>query len=112
VPNEDKGQAAPPPYAPWFWGVSYARTAADLVVSTDPTLLFGAVILTSVTGGDATIYDGRDASSGSKVITLEGIANQSTPVMFPQPVTLQSGLFVDVGSNVTEVLVLWRRSLD
>lgn len=95
-----------------LWGLNYTRLTASIEIATEPVMLYGAVILTSVTGGDATIYDGRDATSGNTVIRLEGIANQSTPVMFPGPVTLHQGLYVAVGTNVSEVLVIWRRSLE
>jgi hypothetical protein len=93
-----------------LWGLNYTNLSVSAEVANEPVVLYGAVILTSVTGGDATVYDGRDATSGNKVIRLEGIANQSTPVMFCYPVTLHQGLYVNVGSNVTEVVVLWRRS--
>ena len=84
-------------------GIAYITVTADTLVSTEPVLLYGAVILASALGGDATIYDGHDASSGRKVITLKGGATLSTPVEWPQGLYLGGGLYVDVGSNVTEV---------
>jgi hypothetical protein len=90
-------------------GPNYTRLTASQMVANETVLFWGAVILTSVTGGDATIYDGRDATSGEQLMRLEGIANQSTPVIFPFPLPLGRGLYVAVGSNVTEVTVFWER---
>lgn len=90
-------------------GLNYTCLTASHAITNEPTLLWGAVILTKTTGGDATIYDGRDTTSGRKVIRLEGIADQSTPLMFPKPVMLALGLYVAVGTNVSEVLVVWER---
>lgn len=88
-------------------GVNYENMDADRLVCNEPCLLHGVVILTSTTGGDVTVYDGRDAISGRKVMRFEGIANESRPVMFPKPLYLPGGLFVDIGTNVSEFLVIW-----
>jgi len=88
-------------------GIRWERLTASQILTNEPCLFYGAVILTSTTGGDATIYDGQDATSGKLVHTLEGIADQSTPVMWPKPLYFSRGLYVAVGSNVTEVTVGW-----
>ena len=81
--------------------------SADRLISTEPCLLHGAVILASALGGDATIYDGHDATTGKSVLPLKGAANISNPIMFPEPVFLARGLFVDVGSSITSVAIIW-----
>ena len=88
-------------------GAGWERVTVDTLLYPNPTLLGGLVLLTSVTGGDVTLYDGQDAASGRVVGRFEGIADQSTPILFPWPLRCEGGLFVDIGSNVTEVLVLW-----
>jgi hypothetical protein len=92
---------------PNLGAASFLRVTADQVVSTKPVLLYGVVILTSVTGGDATLYNGVDAGAGRHIIRLEGTANVSKPVNFPKGLLCDRGLFVDVGSNVTEVVVIY-----
>lgn len=68
--------------------------------------LHGLVLLVSTTGGDVTVYAGQD-TSGQKIGRFEAIADQSTPVMFNPSIECDSGIYVDVGSNVTEILILW-----
>ena len=84
----------------------WTNISVDTRITTHPALLHGLVLLCSTTGGDVTVYSGQD-TSGQKIGTFEGIADQSTPVMFAPPLECDSGLYVDVGSNVTEVLILW-----
>jgi len=81
--------------------------SADRLLSSEPCLLWGAVILCSVAGGDATIYDGHDAVSGKPVLPLKAGANASIPVPLVQPIFCGQGLYVDIGSNVTSLTVIW-----
>ena len=89
------------------WGVAYERVTADSLVCRGPCLFYGAVILASAAGGDASLYDGEDADSGRHLITLKGDANISNPVIPPAPVALGEGLFAAIGENCDEVLVLY-----
>ena len=88
-------------------GKGYYSNSIDAVVHRGPLLLYSVILLVSVTGGDITLYDGQDATSGRKLARLEAIADESHPVDFGG-VVLSRGLFVDVGSNVTEYTVIWR----
>jgi len=92
-------------------GVQYTRTAADALVERDPVILYAAVLLVGTTGGDVALYNGHDATNGVLVATLKGTANVSNPVQFGPGVLLRNGLYIDVGSNVTEICVVWERAL-
>lgn len=88
-------------------GINFRRVTASRIITKAPCLFWGAVILTSTTGGDATVYSGQDATGGRQIFCLEGIADQSTPIMLSKPAKCPGGLYVAVGSNVTEVTVFW-----
>ena len=89
-------------------GHGWERVTGDARVFEGSGVLFGLVLLVSTTGGDVTLYDGADAGSGRLIGTFEGIANESRPIVFGRNgILLDKGLFVDVGSNVTEVLVVY-----
>jgi hypothetical protein len=78
---------------------------ADAIVTTHPCWLHSATILVSTTGGDASLYEGQDAASGRLLITLKGSANVTNQRTYSPPLWLERGLYVDVGSNVTQVTV-------
>jgi hypothetical protein len=87
--------------------VSFIVTADDAVIAEQPVLLNSVLLLVSSTGGDVTLYEGQDATSGRKIATLKGTANVTLPVVFAHAPFLARGLYVDVGSNVTEVTVFF-----
>lgn len=88
-------------------GASWRRFTADAQVFKEHGLLHGIVLLTSVTGGDISLYEGADIGSGRLIDTFEGLADVSWICMFPKPLYLSRGLYLDVGSNVTSVLVIY-----
>lgn len=77
-------------------------------MSSDPVWLWGVVILASAAGGDATLYQGQDAGSGDVLGSFKGAANVSNPVMFPRPVYCDRGLYLSIGSNITNVILLFK----
>ena len=79
----------------------------DRLLNEGDSILYGLCVLSSAGGGDVTLYAGLDASSGRKIGRFEGANNQSNPIPFPKPIPCENGLYVDVGSNITEVLVFW-----
>ena len=88
-----------------MWYAGWENVTGDSVISTGPCLLHGLVLLASGGGGDVTLYDGVDALAGRKIGTFEGANNESRPVNFSPPLKCEQGLYVDVGSNVTECLI-------
>lgn len=85
---------------------AWYRTTADQLAVGGPGVLHRVILLVSTTGGDVTIYDGLDASSGRLIATLKGTANVSLPVDFGG-LQLDRGLFIDIGSNVSEVTAVF-----
>lgn len=89
-------------------GRGWSRLTGDRIVNEGQSVLFGLALKVSVTGGDVTVYEGTDALSGRIVGIFEGIANETRPVMFGSAgLKMDRGIYVDFGSNVDEVLVIW-----
>lgn len=66
------------------------------------------IVLTSSDGnGDVTLYDGEN-TNGRQICKFEGLANRSVPFGFHHHIYCRRGLYIDVGSNVTGLLVQWK----
>ena len=86
-------------------GTLYQRVTSDQLVSRTPIWIYSLVITSNGTAeADATIYDG-ESTSGDAVLTLYTVDESMAQLVFPEPLYLHKGLYVDIGSNVTEVLV-------
>jgi len=83
----------------------YQRITVDQVISTSPVKIY-ALIITSDGNGDADagVYDG-ESTSDNKIVTLYTVDESLASIIFAEPLETQRGLFIDIGSNVTEVLV-------
>jgi hypothetical protein len=81
------------------------RTAVDLLVHGRPCFLYAAQ-LAAGTGGAATavIRDGHDTGAEA-VMDLAALTSSNDSRNFDPPIYLKKGLYIDVGSNVTSVLV-------
>lgn len=84
----------------------FTNIIVDTRITTHPALLHGLVVLASAGGGAVTVYAGQD-TSGQKIGTFEGANNISNPIRFDPPLSCPSGLYVDVGSSISEVLIHW-----
>ncbi|MCK9598668.1 MAG: hypothetical protein M0R06_06480 [Sphaerochaeta sp.] len=86
---------------------SWARVTADQKLNQGPCELIYAYLVPSGATTDSVIYNGVD-TSGEKIVTLKEEAVSGHPFKPPVPVFCSKGLFVDVGSSVSEIFVLWR----
>lgn len=80
---------------------------ADELLSLGPCELIAAHLVVSAASTDSYLYDGENTTG--KLITA--LVSQSvTGLSFnpPIPVYCKQGLYVDVGSNVTGIFILWR----
>ena len=85
-------------------GHGWTLLAADAKVMIRPCVLHRIVLNASVDGGDVTLYHGRD-TGGVSLGVYEGLAKITLPIELG--VLLEDGLYVDVGSNVTSILVVF-----
>ena len=84
------------------------------VVSADTRLFTGKgewgglVLLTSAFGTGVNFRDGLDAGLGRNLGTFVSTSVNSLPIIFTHPIPIETGLFVDIGTNVTSVMVIYR----
>lgn len=69
-----------------------------------------AVTIVSDTVGvvDVTLKDGTN-EDGETFLTVRALQNDSRHLAFPGPCPVDQGLYVDIGSNVAGVLIVWHR---
>lgn len=87
-------------------GHGWTHLVADGSCGRGRCILFGIIIRVSVAGAAVTVYDGQDAS-GRLVAVIEAAANLSWAVEFAGGLRIEDGIYVDLGTNVDDVLVVW-----
>ncbi len=87
--------------------ISWAWVTADRALSKQKCELIYAHVANTGATTDSVIYDGVDAN-GKKIVQLYNAAATGLNFNPPLPVFCENGLFVDVGSNITGILVQWR----
>ena len=89
-------------------GWSWKRVPADGVVYNGPCIFGGFILFADAVGtADVTLYDGRDAG-GRQFGTFRTPVSRSESHGPPVPARFDAGIFVDLGSNVEEVVVLYK----
>jgi hypothetical protein len=86
---------------------SWAWVTADRKLTDRESELVAAYLVCSAASTGSVIYDGSD-TGGDKVIGLEGALAITWGFTPPVPIYCRKGIFVDVGTNVTGILVQWR----
>jgi hypothetical protein len=81
------------------------ETSVDIKISNGPCFL-SAAHLTASSGGAATaiIRDGHDTTGEAKIY-LSALTSATDPRFFSPPLYFKRGLYIDLASNVTSVLV-------
>ena len=89
-------------------GYDWVRITGDTRVYVGPVDFAGLILAADGVGtADATVYDGRDAG-GRQFTTFRTPVSRTEPHGPPVPAFFGQGLFINVGSNVEEVVVLYR----
>lgn len=87
-------------------GHGWTRLTTDDQIGRGATVLYGVYVRVSVTGSTITLYDGN-STAGRLVMVIEGEADITMGLTFPGGLHLEHGLYVDLGTNVDEALILW-----
>ena len=92
----------------------YTRITTSTLINEGSTLLYGVSVQSVVSGiaaldfdGTVVIYEGQDATTGRVLMTLEVEPDGSLYNSFDNPVRLERGLYVSLGTHVTDVTLFW-----
>lgn len=86
-------------------GVGCSRVTADSLICPEPCFLVSVSMVASPAGAaTAIIRDGHNTDAEA-VIDLAAIASYNDTRHYAYPIFFKRGLYVDVGLNVTSVLV-------
>ena len=87
--------------------IGHFYTETDRLI-TDQSVRLKNIIITPDAGtvADVTIYNGRD-TNGESIGTFRTGSGITLPLLFEGGMLCDRGIYVDVGSNVTGVLIVW-----
>jgi hypothetical protein len=86
--------------------VQWAYVTADRLLAAKPCWLHFAYLVVSASTTDSALYDGTD-TGGAKIVDLKSAVVTNHEFSPPKPLFCQKGLYVDVGSNVSGIFVLY-----
>lgn len=86
---------------------SWKYVTSDELLSEGPCELVSAHLVPSAATTDSALYSGRN-TSGTKIVDLKASTVDTLPFKPPVPVYCPQGLYVDIGTSVSGVLVQWR----
>lgn len=86
---------------------SWAWVTSDRQLSDGPCELLMVVLVPSATTIDTVIYNG-DNTTGDKILQFNITVVLNWGFIPPVPIYCDKGLYIDIGTNVTGVLVQWR----
>lgn len=87
--------------------VSWIWLTVDTMLAPGECELIYAYVVPSAADADVTFYSGEN-TTGQQVVQIKEAAISGHAFWPAVPVYCRKGLYVDVGSNVTGVLVVWR----
>lgn len=83
---------------------SWAWVTGAQVLAKGPCKLHYAALAPSAAAADITVYNGENATE-PPVVKIEAATQTLTEFRPPQPVELDRGLYISIGSHVTGVFV-------
>lgn len=87
---------------------AFVNLTASGIVTRQPAY-FCCISFTATDSGDyVDVYEGRDATSGRKVVRVKGLANRSQSFNFTYPPLCERGIFLDFSTDDTEATVDYR----
>jgi hypothetical protein len=83
------------------------RLTTSGLVASGPLLVTGIYVNATVSGSLVTLYNSLDPISSSQLMQVktDGVGTKVVP--FNSPIYCERGLYLEVGTGVTEVLTTW-----
>lgn len=84
------------------------RVTVDGIVANTPSLIYSLTITSNSGGaGTATIYNGSSSSAEQKV-DVASIEDDTQHMIYSPPMYFGRGIYVDLGDNITSVVVRYQ----
>jgi len=90
-----------------LFGVHVNSGTGGSYVADQPVQLFGVHVNSGTGGSYIDVYNGQDADSGERVSRIKVAANLTWAIVFPLPLICGRGLYIEFGTNIDNVTVLW-----
>jgi len=89
----------------------WLRLAGDGLVATSPAFIAAIIVSPNGASNNATVtlYDGENTGE-PKVLTVYTGTGTTKSIVFTEPLKLNRGLYVEAGSHLGEVLILYCRA--
>jgi len=88
----------------------FTRLTASAVITTEAAYLYCVILTVEDSGDYIDVYEGRDATSGSKILRLKALANRSVSFNFSKPIYCDRGIYVSFSTTDSEATVVWEAS--
>ena len=85
----------------------FTFTDVDALITTGPARLEGVVVNVGANGHYATVYQGRDATSGRVIAVIKALAGRSVMQNVIPPIYCPLGIYVTLSANVENVTIFW-----
>lgn len=87
--------------------IGHFHTKVDTLITDQPVSLKSVIVTPDAsTVADVTLYNGRDTNGESLGVLRTG-SGITLPVTFDNGLLCDRGIYLDVGSNVAGVLIIW-----
>lgn len=86
---------------------TWAVLTADGIITRQPSFLCCLIVTVANSGNYVELYEGRDATSGRKILTLQALQNRSVAFNFTRPIMCERGIFVHFSHTGSEATVVY-----
>lgn len=90
----------------------WVNLAADGIVTPSPAYLICITLTVTDAGDYVDVYEGRDTTSGKKILRMKALANRSVSFNFTYPVYCDGGIYVDFSTDDSEATIAFISAAD